>query len=91
MDPTLISRAFDAGNYAAAYESEDLEFAVESCELPDEYIPAFILGFCASLELWECQDPDYVLWCEATECGQAVISAGYCEAKIPLDTLSPLD
>lgn len=39
-----MSRAFDAGNYANAYESTDLEdFKVD--EMPENERAAFVLGF----------------------------------------------
>jgi hypothetical protein len=78
----MIRRAFDRGNYAAAYETTSLGDALDG--LPaDDYLPAFILGFCASLEGYECEDLEAVLDAERTPAGQACLTAGYCESKLP--------
>lgn len=50
------SRAFDRGNYAAAYESEE-------CNVPEGYRPhertAYLLGFYSSCELYEIHDEEH--------------------------------
>ena len=50
-----ISTGFDAGNYAAAYVSEDLETAMaDRPEMENEaYAAGFVLGFFSSFELHE--------------------------------------
>lgn len=50
-----ISRGFDAGNYANAYETTDLETALAklSPNRSAEYVAAFTLGFFSSYELSE--------------------------------------
>lgn len=62
-----LSRGFDAGNYAHAYVSEELEEAwedesnddEETNDLADEFRAAFVIGFFSSLELDEILDDDH--------------------------------
>jgi hypothetical protein len=83
---TSISRGFDAGNYANAYETQDLESALEMSnadEQSPEFRSAFILGFFASYELDEIpssnrEEFDDAYWSEA---GKAVVAAGYCDSR----------
>jgi len=54
-DTTKLSHAFDAGNYDAAYTSEDLQTALNSYTRAYEgpYYHAYVLGFFSSYELNE--------------------------------------
>jgi hypothetical protein len=78
-----VSHAFDAGNYAAAYESQDMEEAWEKhdSKIPAKFKPAFIMGFYSSYELDEMEDPDEYFQAEHSKVGQAVLEAGYTEAR----------
>jgi hypothetical protein len=53
-----ISRGFDAGNYANAYETTDYEHALASLSpnRSDHYVAAFTLGFFSSYERDEMGD-----------------------------------
>jgi hypothetical protein len=53
-DQAIISRGFDAGNYATAYEGEDYEVHQRRiwCKV-DLYKQAHMLGFFSSYELHE--------------------------------------
>lgn len=55
IDDTQISRGFDAGNYANAYETTNLTQALSrlSPNGSEAYQTAFILGFFATYELDE--------------------------------------
>jgi muramoyltetrapeptide carboxypeptidase LdcA involved in peptidoglycan recycling len=55
MNDTDISRGFDAGNYANAYETTDFERALGSLSMnrSAEYVAAFTLGFFSSYERHE--------------------------------------
>jgi hypothetical protein len=80
---TEISRAFDAGNYANAYEGTDLEDFDEEIEaLPSYARPAFVLGFFGSYALDEISGReafDDAYW-SAT--GRYVVGvAGYCDDR----------
>lgn len=50
-----LSRGFDAGNYASAYETDDLDAALESpsADGSEAFRTAFILGFYSSYEIEE--------------------------------------
>jgi hypothetical protein len=50
-----ISRGFDAGNYACAYETEDYSEAIANLSMnrSREYVAAFTLGFFSSHEAEE--------------------------------------
>ena len=65
-----ISRGFDAGNYAHAYESEDLDVVLEDNAEGETqaYRDGFILGFFSSYELTEIPSPHYDTYVEAA-CG----------------------
>lgn len=78
---TALTRAFDAGNYANAYETQDLDRAIAAHRFnvswKERYLPAFILGFYSSYAPHEI--PDLEVWREAYQSpvGQAVLDAGY--------------
>jgi hypothetical protein len=81
-----ISHGFDAGNYASAYETEDLETALAPMVHQDpspEYRAAFILGFFSSYSLHEIPSSDRDAYDDAywSEAGKAVIAAGYCDDR----------
>lgn len=76
-----ISKAFDAGNYANAYETLDLEdCAIE--DMPENERASFVLGFFSSYALDEIFDRetfDMAYWSDA---GQYVVNvAGYCDTR----------
>lgn len=52
-EKTEISSAFSAGDYANAYEGEDLESMLDSNELNEHERAAFVLGFFSSYSLDE--------------------------------------
>lgn len=86
LDATLVSHAFDAGNYSAAYVSADLDSAWETYSgeehfAGDAYRDAFVLGFFSSCEAHEIGGDDRDAYDAAREsdCGQAVLAAGYCD------------
>lgn len=93
MDATLVSHAFDAGNFASAYVSTDLETAWGNYAgngalvrddgtdhfAGDEYRAAFVLGFYASCERHEIDDLDAYDEAAASPIGEAVFAAGYVE------------
>ncbi len=78
---TEISRAYSAGNYANAYETQDLD-ECETDAMPEHERAAFILGFYSSCELNEISDReafDEAYWSDA---GQYVVKvAGYCDDR----------
>lgn len=78
---TAISRAFDAGNYANAYESDILAFhAVD--EMPEHDRSAFILGFFSSYGLDEIgSDREAFDTAYFSDAGRAVLAAGYCDDR----------
>ena len=56
-----ISRGFDAGNYAAAYQTQDYQYAL-GCLSPNRsaaYIAAFTLGFFSSFDIDEMGEYSY--------------------------------
>lgn len=57
---TALRRGFDAGNYAAAYETDCYDTAIAGLSMnrSAEYEAAFTLGFFSSCELSEMSDPD---------------------------------
>jgi hypothetical protein len=82
-EQTEISRAFDSGNYANAYESTDLEqFADDLEDMKAHQRAAFVLGFFSSCELDEINDRatfDQAYWSAA---GQYVVKvAGYTDDR----------
>jgi len=56
-----ISRGFDAGNYASAYQTTDYAHAIASLSTArtPEYVAAFTLGFLSSLEMGESEHEAY--------------------------------
>jgi hypothetical protein len=89
MDAVKVSHAFDAGNYASAYVSEDLDTAWDAYQKEDgdhvvseEYKPAFIMGFYSSYEAEEMPDAEEYAAAEASDVGQAVLRAGYTEPRV---------
>lgn len=78
----ILSRGFDAGNYAAAYVSTDYMVAFDADTGPKEleaYCAAFVLGFFSSYEVHEIPE-DYREMHEAayrSKYGAAVLEAGY--------------
>jgi hypothetical protein len=87
-----VSRGYDAGNYANAYVSEDLEAALaqeveekaeEREELSEEFRHAFILGFFASYMLEEIplsnrEEYDLAYFSAA---GKQALACGYFESR----------
>jgi hypothetical protein len=74
-EKTAISRAFDAGNYAHAYESRDLDVAaMDRANMPEIERAAFVLGFFGSYTLDEIGSDrdtyDQAYWSDA---GQYVV------------------
>lgn len=55
MNETNLHRGFEAGNFANAYETDDLEIALENADhkLGQDYLDAFIMGFFSTYELHE--------------------------------------
>jgi hypothetical protein len=91
----VVSRGFDRGNFANAYETQDYETALESLDMPraiggsrlpralqDAYRAAFTLGFFGSYELHE-MGSDVEAYREAyfSEGGKACLAAGYTDAR----------
>lgn len=76
---TDISRGFDAGNFANAYQSHDLEHCLErlSINCSAEYIAAFTIGFFSSYSESEIGS-DFDAYLEAFGLvGARCIAAGY--------------
>lgn len=94
-DKTEISQAFSAGNYAAAYETEDLDEALEAFNAesdddsdtlirynrPDHERFAFIVGFFASCELHEISDREAYDEAYWSTAGRACVEAGYIDSR----------
>ncbi len=80
-----ISRAFDRGNYANAYESTDLEdFAEDLDEMSAHERAAFVLGFFGSYSLDEIGSDDRDMFdeCYFSDAGQYVVHvAGYVDDR----------
>jgi len=85
----LLSRGFDAGNYANAYVSEDYSTAFETTlgtcaeQAFDAYCVGFVLGFFATYELHEIPSDCRDMFDSAyhSDNGQAVVAAGYTESR----------
>lgn len=74
-EQTAISRAFDAGNYAHAYESQDLTtFDLDAMTAHER--TAWILGFFSSCSLDEIGTDDREIFdeCYASPAGRYVVS-----------------
>jgi hypothetical protein len=84
----LMSRGFDAGNYANAYVSENYLTAFNADTGPKEheaYCAGFVLGFFSSYEVDEipgdCRDMfEHNFF---SKFGQAIVEAGYCDPRPP--------
>lgn len=81
-----LSRGFDAGNYAYAYETTDYDWAIarRSMNRSAEYIAAFTLGFFSSFEPHEMGEHQET-WREAlaSKAGQRCLELGYIDAPEP--------
>lgn len=90
----IVSRGFDAGNFANAYETENYSKALRGLKLPravdgsrlpreleDAYRAAFTLGFFGTYELHE-MGSHVEAYREAyfSEGGKACLAAGYTDA-----------
>lgn len=82
-EKTDMSRAFDAGNYANAYESRDLEVALKRARYTAPHTrAAFVLGFFSSYELCEIGDRERFDECYWSNAGSYVVNeAKYCDAR----------
>ena len=79
---TEISRAFSAGNFADAYETNDLDNThVE--DLPEHERAAFVLGFFSSYSLDEIgSDREIFDECYFSEVGRYIVNeAKYCDDR----------
>ena len=81
-----VNHGFCAGNYANAYETEDLEVALErlDSESPTQaYRDAFIIGFFGSYEVWEIPSDclDEFMQAFWGQYGEACVTLGYCDAR----------
>ena len=79
---TEISRAFNAGNFADAYETNDLD-NTHLEDLPKHERAAFVLGFFASYSLDEIgSDREIFDECHYSETGKYIVNeAGYCDDR----------
>lgn len=78
-----LSLGFDAGNYAAAYETTDYDTALArlSRDRTEAYIAAFTLGFFSSAYLNEMgQHRETYLEAYRSEYGQRCMQLGYIDA-----------
>jgi hypothetical protein len=79
-----VTRGFEAGNYANAYETTDLQTALAklSPNRSAEYVAAFTLGFFSSYSLGE-MGSDVEAYREAyfSETGRACRAAGYVDIR----------
>lgn len=89
-----ISRGYSAGNYANAYETTDLETALDALNEDDSldgydddsvraYRIAFVLGFFGSYELSEIgsDERDRFDECYWSDIGAIVREHGYCDSR----------
>lgn len=79
---TEISRAFSAGNFADAYETNDLD-NTHVDDLPEHERAAFVLGFFSSYTLDEIgSDREIFDECYFSEAGKYIVNeAGYCDDR----------
>ena len=85
----LVSRGFDAGNYANAYETQDYEKGLKKAgkeavprALRGAYLAAYTMGFFGSYELSEMGEyRGAYLEAYRSEGGQACLEAGYCDRR----------
>ena len=83
MRDDQLSRGFDAGNYAAAYETTDYSEAIAklSPNRSAEYVAAFTLGFFSTYELHEMgEHQDDYLEAYHSDAGKRVVELGYIDA-----------
>lgn len=81
-DQSAMARAFDAGNYASAYETTDIDACDEADDMTAHEHAAFVLGFYASCALDEVGDRELFDEAYFSEAGRYVVSvAGYCEDR----------
>lgn len=82
-EQTAMARAFDRGNYANAYESTDLESALDCVEFKPHERAAFVLGFFASSGLDEIgSDREIYDECYWSDAGQYVVNvARYIDSR----------
>lgn len=81
-----LSHGFDAGNYANAYETENLEVAMQGrrvFEKSEAYRTAFILGFYSGYELHEIPGSRREEFDEAyhSDTGRRVLELGYIDSR----------
>ena len=83
MPAMLVSRGFDAGNYASAYTTTDLSAVAGDIPDSEHYRSAFILGFFSSYELHEIPGSDIETFQEAyfSEGGKMAVAAGYTDER----------
>lgn len=78
-----MSRAFDAGNYANAYETQHLGNALAQSRYTTEHTrAAFVLGFYGSYELHEIDEREIFDACYWSPAGQYVVNeARYTDSR----------
>jgi hypothetical protein len=82
---TVLSRGFDAGNYAAAYETTDYDDAIarRSMNRCAAYVAAFTLGFFGSCEPHEMgEHEDTYREALASEHGKRCVELGYVDRAV---------
>lgn len=84
LDPTKISQAFDAGNFAAGYQATDLRAAMRQRKQDGrgDYFPAFVLGFFSSYTAHEIPADCVSAYLDSYDsaAGRACVAAGYVDA-----------
>lgn len=83
---TLLSRAYDAGNFCNAYETENYSKAKlirRVDQKSPDYRAAFILGFFSSYEIHEMSHPDSYQAALDSEAGQRCVELGFVDAPTP--------
>lgn len=81
---TELSRGFDAGNYAAAYETTDYSEAIAKLSMnrSDEYVAAFTLGFFSSYEHHEMGEHEGTYRdAYGSAAGKRCVELGYVDAR----------
>lgn len=79
---TAMSRAFDAGSYANAYETTDIDACDETDDMSAHEHAAFVLGFYSSCELHEIDDRELFDEAYFSDAGRYVVNvAGYCDDR----------
>lgn len=81
----LVSRGFDAGNFANAYETQDYDAAIGNRRVSRDKGPfglAFILGFFGSYELHEMgAHRETYLEAYRSDAGKRALALGYIDAR----------